>query len=457
MDNRTLNLTNVSITDGSVVQSSPETTFLWRESSYNLSVTMHTTGYTDPSYIDICTLGYPSGSENATGNVSCAVFSPNAEGSSTAHIQYSNASTGSQNVTVFVHDRQTNRTVARHNLSLTVITRDGDFDSDQLTNEREVSLGTNLAISDTDKDGLDDGAEVGNYGTDPLSTDTDGDGLPDGEEVNSGTNATNPDTDGDGLSDGREVNELSTIPTDPDTDGDGLGDAEEVRQYRTDPANPDSDDDGLSDGAEVNEYGTNPVRIDTDRDGFNDGSEVRLGTDPTSAWSPVGYILALGLLVVALVIALLWRYGNPLGGVLAGADRGSERAREEERERTTAELSASISDDEDAGEATDGEDATGVAGEPDATAPPVKTDEMRIMEMIADEGGRIYQRELVDRTDWSASKVSRLLSTMEEDGRIEKTRLGRENVVTIADSDTDDGDLEDVNVDGPDRSDDLSE
>jgi hypothetical protein len=56
--------------------------------------------------------------------------------------------------------------------------------------------------------------------------DTDVDGLSDGAEVNQyGTNPKIQDSDGDTLSDGQEVNELKTSPLNKDTDGDGLFDS----------------------------------------------------------------------------------------------------------------------------------------------------------------------------------------------------------------------------------------
>jgi hypothetical protein len=51
----------------------------------------------------------------------------------------------------------------------------------------------------------------------PLGTDSDGDGLSDGAELNTwGTNPLNPDHDGDGRSDGYEVNcgQSPTVYTD---------------------------------------------------------------------------------------------------------------------------------------------------------------------------------------------------------------------------------------------------
>ena len=95
------------------------------------------------------------------------------------------------------------------------------------------------AALDGDSDGL---SNLGEFqrGTDPLVTDSDGDGLGDGAEVN--THLTNPadtDTDDDGLTDGAEVLVHLTNPTNPDTDGDSFTDGSEVTQG-TDPRNPSS-------------------------------------------------------------------------------------------------------------------------------------------------------------------------------------------------------------------------
>jgi len=100
-------------------------------------------------------------------------------------------------------------------------------------------------------------------GLDPLATDTDGDGLSDGAEVN--THLTNPvldDSDGDGLTDGAELNTHNSNPKLADTDGDGL-----------------------SDFAEVVTHGTNPAAKDSDADGFDDLFEINTGFNPTQAGS----------------------------------------------------------------------------------------------------------------------------------------------------------------------------
>lgn len=59
------------------------------------------------------------------------------------------------------------------------------------------------------------------------------------------------------------------------------------------------------------------------------------------------------------------------------------------------------------------------------------TDKERIRQLLVAEGGQMRQRALVDQTGWSKSRVSRLLSTMVEDGTLVKFRVGRENVVCL--------------------------
>ena len=41
------------------------------------------------------------------------------------------------------------------------------------------------------------------------------------------------------------------------------------------------------------------------------------------------------------------------------------------------------------------------------------------------------QVDIVEETDWSKSKVSMLLSDMEDDGEVSKLRVGRENIVSL--------------------------
>jgi len=50
--------------------------------------------------------------------------------------------------------------------------------------------------------------------------------------------------------------------------------------------------------------------------------------------------------------------------------------------------------------------------------------------MLADNGGQMRQVDIVDQTEWSKSTVSRVLSSMAEEGRIVKIDVGRGNMIT---------------------------
>ena len=59
------------------------------------------------------------------------------------------------------------------------------------------------------------------------------------------------------------------------------------------------------------------------------------------------------------------------------------------------------------------------------------SDEDRVIALIRENGGRMKQVKIVEETGWSKSKVSMLLSDMEEDDTISKLRVGRENIISL--------------------------
>ena len=166
---------------------------------------------------------------------------------------------------------------------------DSDRDGDGLSDDDEVRIHyTDPDDPDSDGDGLSDGAEVNVHGTDPLEPDTDGGGATDGAEVSAGLDPQDPtddlailDSDGDGLTDALELELYGTDPLEPDSDGDGLLDGDEIAVHGTDPLEPDSDGDGLLDGAEIAVHSTDPLEPDSDGDGLLDGDEIAVhSTDP---------------------------------------------------------------------------------------------------------------------------------------------------------------------------------
>ena len=167
----------------------------------------------------------------------------------------------------------------------------GDKDGDGLTNNLELSLGTNPDLRDSDSDGVPDNLEIGSDPTKPLDTDADGkinaldsdddnDGVPTASEdlnldgdKNPATQATDTDSDGksnyldadddgDGLLTSSE-NYNSSTALDDDTDKDG----------KPDYLDNDDDNDGIlsaSEGNDPNKNGLPEDAVDADQDGIVD-------------------------------------------------------------------------------------------------------------------------------------------------------------------------------------------
>lgn len=87
-------------------------------------------------------------------------------------------------------------------------------------------------------------------------------------------------------------------------------------------------------------------------------------------------------------------------------------------------------DDEAAGSTTGVDDP----GEEDVDEE-LLSDEERVERLLRRNGGRMKQANIVAETGWSNAKVSQLLSSMDEDNRIDKLRIGRENLISLPDED----------------------
>lgn len=69
--------------------------------------------------------------------------------------------------------------------------------------------------------------------------------------------------------------------------------------------------------------------------------------------------------------------------------------------------------------------------EPAVPESAILSDEERVVKLLEENGGRMRQVNIVDETEWSKSKVSMVLSEMEEEGQVSKLRVGRENIVSL--------------------------
>ncbi|MFW6449232.1 MAG: helix-turn-helix transcriptional regulator, partial [Halobacteriota archaeon] len=59
------------------------------------------------------------------------------------------------------------------------------------------------------------------------------------------------------------------------------------------------------------------------------------------------------------------------------------------------------------------------------------SDAERVERLLRENGGRMKQASIVEATDWSNAKVSQLLSEMAEGERIQKLRIGQENLISL--------------------------
>ncbi|AGN02380.1 hypothetical protein L593_12185 [Salinarchaeum sp. Harcht-Bsk1] len=134
--------------------------------------------------------------------------------------------------------------------------------------------------------------------------------------------------------------------------------------------------------------------------------------------------------------SMLWLLGGGVIGLLlvtllAITRYGGIPRREESTASAAAEAPATPTEADTVEEGA--EDAA-----PSATADPAAvpeepiSDDRRVQQLLEDGGGRMKQTAIVEETDWSKSKVSMLLSEMEEDGRIKKIQVGRENIIALA-------------------------
>lgn len=211
--------------------------------------------------------------------------------------------------------------------------------------------------------------------------------------------------------------EVYVITKQGDLSDNGLTNAREV-SLGTDFTKKDTSGNGLTDWEEVYRYGTDPLEADTTGDGFDDGTIARLGLPPSIPYIIHGVVFATTVGLFGIAVA-----GLRLRQWLHNVSNGSQ-----------AEMSAA-----------NPSPAAQSSVAPSPTTPQSKEDE--VFSILREHGGQMRQADLVDETEWSKATVSRLLSTLEENDRIEKIRVGRGNVVRILNGSTTDGDARSETID----------
>lgn len=62
------------------------------------------------------------------------------------------------------------------------------------------------------------------------------------------------------------------------------------------------------------------------------------------------------------------------------------------------------------------------------------SNEERVLQLLAQQGGRMKQQEIVSRLEWTEAKTSQVVGRLREDGSIDAFRIGRENVLTLTEA-----------------------
>ncbi|WP_336336256.1 helix-turn-helix transcriptional regulator [Haloarcula brevis] len=146
-------------------------------------------------------------------------------------------------------------------------------------------------------------------------------------------------------------------------------------------------------------------------------SEPRVVVSPGDAGGDSG---ANGLLVggvLALVGIAVAAYALKRYGAFGGGEQ--------------AEPPASMVDSDDSeAETAAGTDAD--AGEPPAE---LLSNEEQVLQLLESNGGRLKQQQVAGELDWTDAKTSQVIGGLRDEDKVETFRIGRENVVTLPDTD----------------------
>jgi uncharacterized membrane protein len=130
-----------------------------------------------------------------------------------------------------------------------------------------------------------------------------------------------------------------------------------------------------------------------------------------------GLVVGVVLLVLAVGTVVVWRVVS--------------RTDDDEGDGSTAAIGSSPGGGDAATEPVQPESAEDEQGQAPVDEGQLLSDTDRVQNLLESNGGRMRQSEIVEETDWSKSKVSMLLSDMEDEDEITKLRVGRENLISL--------------------------
>ncbi|GGJ02498.1 hypothetical protein GCM10008995_10340 [Halobellus salinus] len=170
---------------------------------------------------------------------------------------------------------------------------------------------------------------------------------------------------------------------------------------------------------------------------FEGESALRITYTPVEQTDqfPVGLLAGIGVVAVVAVAGGVWVLRQRSGGGAGGAPPATPG---------DTPPSAGTTDPTDPADTdADGTPPTAAADDSDSADGEdvdlsLLSDEERVERLLAQNDGRMKQATIVDEMGWSDAKVSQLLSAMADEGRINKLRLGRENLISLPDDDAGD-------------------
>ncbi|WP_157971695.1 helix-turn-helix transcriptional regulator [Halorussus litoreus] len=141
-----------------------------------------------------------------------------------------------------------------------------------------------------------------------------------------------------------------------------------------------------------------------------------------------------GLIVVLVV------FGIGFGAYAMSQRRGPDPDVDESSVAGGSPASAPTADASGEDEHAAGDDESTEDADEDGPPTELLSDEERVLRLLRDNDGRMKQADIVTETNWSNAKVSQLLSKMNDNGEVDKLRIGRENLITLPDEDVTDFD-----------------